>query len=276
MKVSKIPLDADMIQGVTGLSLSEEQLTSCIRKSRLGVRGKAVLVPRYRIDILHPVDIAEEVALGYGIDRIEPEYPPSKRPGALNPTEQFFGEAATVMAGLGMIELMTYELVDERSLYVNFGRQAAATKITVEDPKSIDHSLLRDSLVPCLLSALSSNVKEEYPQRVFEIGRIYQRTDSGVTEAWHLACLSAHAQASYSEARMYLDSFCRTMTGLDSATIAREHWAFAPGRSAGASIGGRHLGVVGEIKPEALAASGINVPVCAFEIDLSALSKQLK
>ena len=46
-------------------------------------RGNAI-IPRYRVDIIHPVDLAEEVAIGYGLDKIEPLYPPSKEPGSLN------------------------------------------------------------------------------------------------------------------------------------------------------------------------------------------------
>lgn len=275
LQVSEVPLDEELVRKVTGLELETRSVVDCIRKCRLDVKKGVVLVPRYRLDILHPVDIAEEVALGYGIDRIIPVYPPSKEPGAFNAFEQLLERIANTMAGSGMIELMTYELIDERTLYTNFER-SSALKVSVEGPKSIEHSLLRDSLIPSLMSALSKNMKEEYPQRVFEIGRVYVRTAKGVNEVWKLACLSAHAQSSFSEAKMFLESFCRTMFGSKLVTRPTSHWAFASGRSASANLKGANLGAVGEIRPDVLASFGIGVPVCGFEVDLSLLAKQLK
>lgn len=275
MHVSRTKLDADMVRRVTGLDLTRRQIVECIRRSRLDVRGNAVLVPRYRLDIIHPVDIAEEVALGYGIDRIVPEYPASRQPGEFNRLNQFMDKAAEVMVASGMIELMTYELTDEKSLYTNFGRPSDHA-VGVEGPKSIEHCLLRDSVIPSLMAAMSGNAKEEYPQRVFEIGRTYAMNGEVIEEAWHLACLMAHAQASFSEAKMYLDSFLRTMVGGASKTEPASHWAFAPGRTARIHVDGEETGAVGELAPQCLAAFGVNVPVCGFEIDLSLLAKRLK
>jgi phenylalanyl-tRNA synthetase beta chain len=174
-----------------------------------------------------------------------------------------------------MIEMMTFELVDEGSLYSNFGRSHAGM-LKVQDPKSIDHSVLRDALIPTLLSSLSSNARSEYPQRVFEIGRVFARSAEGVTESWHLGCLVAHSQSSFSEAKMYLEAACRTLSGKDLSTEPAEHWAFSEGRCASASDGGHALGFVGELRPEAISACGLGVPVSGFEIDLSRLYERLK
>jgi phenylalanyl-tRNA synthetase beta chain len=119
-------------------------------------------------------------------------------------------------------------------------------------------------------------VKSDYPQRVFEVGRVYQRTGEKISESWHLGCLVAHSQATYSEAKMYLEAACKTLTGKSAATTALDHWAFSPGRSASVQLGRRQLGHVGEVKPESLDAFGIRVPVSGFEIDLSGLFERLK
>jgi phenylalanyl-tRNA synthetase beta chain len=233
------------------------------------------MVPRYRIDIIHPVDIAEEVALGYGIDKISPIYPVSKQPGMFNPFDEFLDKASDIMAGSGMIEQMTYELVDAESLYGSFGR-LPTEEIAVENPRSKEHSILRDSLVPSLMTVLSRNVKEDYPQRLFEIGRVYGRTKDGVAESWNLGCLLIHSQASYTEAKMHLESFVRLMTGREVVTNQSSHWAFTEGRSAAVYVGKERVGIVGEVKPEVLEAFGLNLPVSGFEMGLSLLHKQLK
>ncbi|HME19022.1 MAG TPA: phenylalanine--tRNA ligase subunit beta [Nitrososphaerales archaeon] len=271
----KLRLDFELIERSLGLGLTKNQVADCLGRSRLAVIGSQVLAPRFRIDLLHPVDLAEEVALGYGFDRIGPLYPASKQPGSFNALEEFLDRTSTIMAGAGMTELMTFELMDKSSLYDRFGRPSDS-KIAVHDPRSQDHSILRDSLLPPMMAALSGNVKEDYPQRVFEIGRVYARTKGEVRESWSLGCLIAHSQTSFTEAKMYLAAALRTLTGIDPLTAPQEHWAFAEGRSASVSGRGTRLGSVGELKPEALAAFGLNVPAAGFESDLSVLFKLLK
>jgi phenylalanyl-tRNA synthetase beta chain len=268
-------LDLPLIRSVLGLDLTRSQVVEALARSRMTVKGTKVLAPRYRVDLLHPVDIAEEVALGYGIDRIGPIYPPSRQPGIFDKFEEFLDSASTVMAGSGMIELMTFELVDERSLYQNFARPSDA-KIAVHDPRSSEHSVLRDALLPNLMASLAINVRSDYPQRVFEVGRVYSRTAGGVSEAWHLGCLDAHSQSSYSEAKMYLEAAIRVLAGKEATAKEAGYWAFAPGRCASIHVGGSSLGYVGEVKPDALEAFGVKVPVSGFEIDLSALHELLK
>ena len=271
----RLALDFRLVVSALGLDLTKRQVVEALGKSRLSVKGDTAMAARYRIDLLHPIDIAEEVALGYGMDRIESLYPPSNQPGSFHPFEQFLDSTSTVMAGSEMLELMTFELVDEESLYAKFGRSSKG-KIAVHEPRSLERSVLRDSLIPNLMAALSSNVKSDYPQRVFEIGRVYTRTEGGVSEAWRLGCLVAHSQASYSEAKMYLESVCRTLAGKELVAEESQHWAFAAGRCAAVGTAGQPLGHVGELKPEAIDAFGLKVPVSGFELDLSALHKQLK
>jgi phenylalanyl-tRNA synthetase beta chain len=271
----ELPIDRRLVRSVLGLDLSPADISKFLARSRLGVRGTKALGPRYRVDLLHPVDIAEEVALGYGIDRIEPIYPPSGRAGSFNPFEDYMDSISTVMAGAGMTELMTFELTDERPLYTLFQRPSA-DKIVVLNPKSIEHSVLRDSLIPGLMATLSGNVKSDYPQRIFEIGRVYARSEGRVSESWRLGSLVAHSQASYTEAKMFLESFCRVFTGKEATTEPDQHWAFVAGRCARVTVMGANLGHVGEVKPGAIDAFGLGVPVAGFEIDLSALHERLK
>ena len=271
----EIPLDLDLVRSVLGLDLSRKDVILALAKSRMGARGGKALGPRYRVDLLHRVDITEEVALGYGVDRIAPVYPPSGQPGTFNPFEEFLDAVSTLMAGEGMVELMTYELVDEKSLYSSFQRPSS-DKVAVQDPKSLDHSLLRDSIIPSLMAALTGNVKSDYPQRVYEVGRTYSRSESGVVESWHLGCLVAHSQSSFTEAKMYLEALCRLVSEREIATPAGNHWAFAQGRCAGIRMGQKEIGFVGELKPEAIEAFGMGVPVSGFELDLSALYELLR
>jgi len=271
----ELKLDDELVRSALGMNLTHGEIVKSLARSRMGAKGRNAIGPRYRIDLLHQVDVAEEVALGYGMDRISPVYPPSKQPGSFDIFEDFLDSTSTVMAGSGMIEMMTFELTDEKSLYKNFQR-SSAEKVSVLNPKSMEHSVLRDSLIPTLMSSLSGNVRSDYPQRVFEIGRVYTLSSGSVSESWHLGCLVAHSQSSYTEAKMYLESFCRVIAAKEVATSEAQHWAFSPGRCAGVKVDGKELGHVGELKPEAIESFGLAVPVSGFEIDLSALHELLK
>jgi phenylalanyl-tRNA synthetase beta chain len=275
LRPSKVPLDLKLIDEVLGLGLSRAQVVNCLRRSRLDTEGNTVMVPRYRFDIIHPVDVAEEVALGYGFDRVSPLYPESKQPGAFNALSQFLERTADIMAGSGMVELMNYELVDETMLYARFGRPKAA-EIQVENPRSADHSILRDSLIPSLMAALARNIKEDYPQRVFEIGRVYLRQKAEVVEEWRLCSLIAHSQSSYTEAKMHLEALVRLMLGKEATTRPSTHWAFSAGRCAAVHLGSAPIGFVGEVKPEAVSSFNIGVPVAGFELQLGPVFERLK
>ena len=86
----------------------------------------------------------------------------------------------------------------------------------------------------------------------------------------------AHSQAAFSEAKMYLDSVCRLMTGKEMVAKGDAHWAFAQGRCAAVALGNNRIGFVGEVKPEVIDAFGLGVPVSGFEVDLSSLCELLK
>ena len=275
MRPVKLPLDLSLVNSSLGLNLTRREVVEALKRSRLSVQGNTTVAARYRVDLLHPVDIAEEAALGYGVERIGPVYPPSNQPGSFHPFEQFLDATSTIMAGSGMLELMTFELVDKESVYTNFARDSN-DRIAVHEPRSLEHSMLRDSLIPNLMAALSSNMRSDYPQRVFEIGRVYTRAGDGVSEAWHLGCLIAHSSATFSEAKMHIESVYRALTGSELTADEALHWAFAPGRCAAVFRERWPLGHVGELKPEAIDAFRLKVPVSGFELDLSALYKQLK
>jgi phenylalanyl-tRNA synthetase beta chain len=267
---SRIRLDIGLVRDVLGLNLSRPMISSCLSRSRLKLVGNQVLIPRYRIDLLHPVDIAEEVALGYGIDRLDPVYAPSTEAGQLNSFVTKLDRLATIASASGLMETAGYELIDEISLFANFDR-APTDKIEVENPKSRDHSILRDSLIPSLMSVLSRNGKEDYPQRIFEIGRVFKRDAQSVGESWHFCAFTAHSAATFSEAKMYLQGILRVGIGVEARTEQSGHWAFVPGRSAGVMANGKTVGHIGEVKPSALASFGVSVPVSGFEVDVDAL-----
>lgn len=268
---TRMKFDPELTKAMTGLDLTPSQTRDCLRRSRLDLEGGEALIPRYRVDILHPVDLTEEVAIGYGLDRIEPSYPASRDAGSLNPRVVELEGVSECMAMAGFLETMNFDLVDEASLYEKFSRPSQ-DKIEVENPRTIEHSLLRDSILPSLLSVLSRSINAVYPQKVFEVGRVFTRKSTGIVEQPRLGALVAHSSSSFSEAKMYLEALAKEKFRGTLTTTRGSHWAFAEGRCAEVHLDGIKIGQIGELKPSAVAAFGLDVPVAGFEIDLLGLT----
>jgi phenylalanyl-tRNA synthetase beta chain len=270
---TKMKFDGELAAAATGLPLTKKEMKDSLRRSRLDLDGKGfAVIPSYRVDILHQVDLAEEVVIGYGLDRMTPSYPPSSDAGQFDPTVTFVEGLCLTMAEEGFNETMSFDLVDESTLYRNFGR-STDSKLEVDNPRTAEHSLLRDSLLPSLMAVLGRNTKNEYPQRVFEAGKVFLKSGAGLTEATSIAALSAHSSSSFTEAKTHIEALVTRHFGEAADTRPGSHWAFAEGRCAEALIRGTRLGYLGEVKPSALAAFGVDMPVCGFELDLSKRSK---
>ncbi|MEM4733462.1 MAG: phenylalanine--tRNA ligase subunit beta, partial [Candidatus Bathyarchaeia archaeon] len=72
----RMDLSADYAKKVLGFQLTTEQMVQLLLKAGLGVKkisGNAitVIVPCYRVDVMHPVDLVEDLAIAYGYDNIE-------------------------------------------------------------------------------------------------------------------------------------------------------------------------------------------------------------
>ena len=265
---TKMKFDRELATSMTGLDLGLSEMSRCLERSRLGLDGDGdAIIPRYRVDIIHPVDLVEEVVIGYGLDKIEPLYPPSKEPGSLNSGNVALDRVSESVSMAGFIETINFDLVDVASLYTRFSR-SPDSRIEVENPRTVEHSVLRDSILPSLMAALSRNVQATYPQKVYEVGRVFLREGPRIVEKPRLSALTAHSSCSFSEAKMYLEALASAHLGESVQTRPAAHWAFAEGRSAEVFVKDQSIGYLGEVKPSALAAFGLDVPVAGYEIDL--------
>jgi phenylalanyl-tRNA synthetase beta chain len=168
-----------------------------------------------------------------------------------------------------MLESVNFSLTGVEAEYLSFGR-TTQDMLSVDEPKSAEHEVLRDSLIPSLLKSLSRNVHEEYPQKLFEIGKVFHG-ENGIRESWSVAGVTAHNDAGYTEIKSYVQALLRSGFGKPCRTTSAPSPFFIPGRSASIVVDDAVVGAIGEIAPLALEGFKIRVPVAAFEIDLSRL-----
>jgi phenylalanyl-tRNA synthetase beta chain len=285
MDLKRMQIDSSYINQVLGLNLDIHDISFCLNKSRLGTEieekqnGKlACTIPRYRTDIFHQIDIVEEVAIGYGVFNFQPTLPWSKTSGAKSDLTSFFNVAREILIGLGMLEILNFSLVSKKVQYELMGIRDDITKvISVNGTKSSEYEVLRDSLIPSLLQTLSHNIHQEYPQKLFEIGKVFQLSNA-LDEHWNVGVVIAHNTASYTETKSTMQELLNGCFGPKYASMvftpAVYNSMFIQGRCANIIFNEKNIGIIGEITPVAVENFKLRVPVAAFELNMSSLLKK--
>ena len=273
LESKKMTITSTLINQTLGLNLKIPKILSSLKKSRLDAisRGKNIVctIPAYRFDIFGPMDLVEEVALGYGIQNLEPELSPSQTIGQTNNVSMNLKSLSQTMIGLGYSEALNSSLTSKRVLYEMTNREPKKT-ISVLDSKSQEHTVLRDSILPELIENLSRNIHASYPQKLFETGTVFSE-DKPIQEKISFAGISAHQDANFTEIKSVLQSALKTGFNLEIQTKTYLNPIFEEGRSASVLIDKKPVGIIGEINSKTIENYKIRVPVVGFEISLSGL-----
>jgi len=267
----KMTVNISLINEILGLNLTTSKILSSLKKSRLDASSKGLnivcTIPAYRFDIFGPMDLVEEVALGYGIQNLEPTLTPSQTIGQINPTSLQLKLLNQIMIGLGYLEALNSSLTSKRVLYDMTNRDSTKI-ISVLDSKSQEHTILRDSILPELLENLSRNIHESYPQKMFETGTVFT-IDDPISEKISFSSISAHKDANFTEIKSILQSALKTGFGITIETKTSSHPTFEVGHCANVIFNGKSIGVIGKINSKIVENYKIRVPVVGFEISLS-------
>ncbi len=267
-----------------GLNLTGREILNLLRRARYD--GKLVRIsgfeflelqaPFYRTDLMHDVDLIEDVAIMYGYSNFAPQ--PVKVPtvGALAPLTEFTDKLRKLMLGFGAQEVQTFTLVhhDILTTKTNRGGDGKNRKLVkVENKISENYEYLRDEIWSTLIDLLSKNTNREYPQRVFEAGDVVipnARAETGSDTKKHLAFALASSEADFTYAKQVLCSLLASV-GKECKVKETEHDSFIPGRVGEVFVEGKSVGLVGELHPLVLKNLGVEMPICVFEICLNCL-----
>jgi phenylalanyl-tRNA synthetase beta chain len=262
-----------------GLPLDETSLATSLKKMRFDVEpalapgsGARLLVsyPPYRTDIRHPVDLLEDVAIGYGYGNIEPRLVRSMTVGKPRPEETLSERARQVLIGLGYSEIMSLPLTTEEHQFERLRIETPNRYPQVANPKLKAYNAVRTHLMGGLFEALRENRRRPMPQRLFEMDNVVELDDAAETGAGEyrkLALVEIGRESGYATARSALDALLREL-GWQAAYAAIDHSTFVPGRAACVKIDGRPIGILGEVHPEVLANFGLTHPVALAELTL--------
>jgi|Deesub1362A_J573_1020465.scaffolds.fasta_scaffold00072_7 phenylalanyl-tRNA synthetase beta chain len=263
------------VYGLLGLRLSDNEIVKAFERMRYGVEVKAdsfkVKVPAYRADIMHSWDLIEDIAIGFGYDRIEPVYPETNTIGLTHPWFEYRDLAREIMLGLGFLEVITFTLTNEKHQYDYMNRKAKPWEdfVPLQHPLTEDHTILRTSILPSLLEVLSLNKHHPLPQKIFEVGDVVV----GKLNRLKVSAVITHSKANFSEIRSVVQAFMKEI-GFEweaEETEGTKDGAFIPGRGADVIVAEKKVGSFGEIHPEVLERFDLTTPVVGLEVDLSAL-----
>lgn len=246
----------DIVQRI-GVEIAEEMIIASLQKMRMEAVVDAgrftVSVPCYRTDIMHPVDVIEDVAIGFGYENVPPSYPKLGTIGSRLDEEQRSTIIRDVLQGLGFLEVITLMLASDPS-----------EAVIIENPILEEHISLRTSLLPGLIDTLALNQHREYPQMVYEVGEVVRLVADAAQERRLCAGVIASSAASFTEMKKVVKAIFREL-GCPFEVNESSHPSFIEGRRAAILVDEETVGTFGEIDPDILTEHKLIYPVAAFE-----------
>lgn len=246
----------------------------------LGEGKLLVKVPAYRNDILHPVDLVEDVAIAYGYHHITPSLVPTFTVGVETARGAMMNRARQVLTGLGYLEVLTLILSNEGDQFLKLRRSNHDNYVKLLHPISLEQTMVRTSLLPGLLDTLSVNVDQSLPQYIFEVGRVSfldATTEVGAREELRVTAAFVGSRADFAQIKAVMEALVREL-GVAVPVIIRavaptdeSSETFIPGRGAVLEAYGQTLAVFGELHPAVLEAFHLAYPVAFLEMDLEPL-----
>ncbi len=267
----RVKIDGDLVEQVTGLKLSSARIRELLEKARYGISGNHVTVPDYRRDILHVVDVVEDIAIMYGFDRIESAPLASYTVGSSTEMNGFVGKVREIAVGLGFQEILSPILSNKASMEEKMAVSGTGL-VEIENVMSETYSAVRSWLIPVMMEVLSKNKHRDFPQRIFEQGLATTSDKLKVTDRESIAMAVSHTSADFTEIKQCSDAMMNAV-GLGYSVEPYEMKAFIKGRGGRIKVKGKSVGIIGEVSPDVLARWQLEMPVAVLEIDLTELKR---
>lgn len=280
-----------LIRKILGLELSSEELSRSIAKMGGELQGSQTVtdgpnergrwadcvvgeiehiisMPRWRSDIMHPVDVVEDIAIGHGFENL-PEILSRTHLDAIpldsSNLNRRFGEC---MRSCGLQEVQSLTLSNERDQFEIMSWSREDGMAVISNPITSDHTVLRQYILPSLLRLLAANRHHELPQRVYELGTVVRNFNNCQRGAWTCAEVGSGFTASKGIAQALMRDLGAGDNNVEFLPTEPGHGPWIAGRGSHIIVKGKNIGEFGEIDPEVSSKFGIKSPIQAGEIDL--------
>lgn len=280
-----VPFDADFINALGGTQILTSRMKEILSTLGFAIDGDKAHIPSWRHDVSGKADLAEEVLRITGYDFI-PAVSLPKREAISNPALDL-GQARQALlrraaAARGLHETYSWGFCSEAQAAA-FGGQSDALKLL--NPISADLSVMRPRLMPHLVDAVRNNQARGHQDiALFELGAIFEDVTPEGQKITLAGLRTGNRHGLHWAETRPVDVFdikADLFALLDAAGIntkqltvmptMRAPW-FHPGRAGVVGLGPKNfLGAFGQLHPLLLKQFGIDTPVFAFSLFVSAL-----
>jgi len=271
----EIKLDVDYVNKILGSDFKEADVKKLLARMGYDYKNKKALVPNYRADILHPIDLIEDIAIAHGYENFNGTLSKVSSTAQEKPIEIFKNNVRSVLVGLGLIEVKNFHLTNKtaQSKLMNYDIDV----VELENSVTQDYNVLRAWIIPSVLETLKNNKHYDYPQNIFESGVVFKLDDAfetGVHETEHLCIGLCGNDANFTKIKQVLDVISEALNIKYDITDT-EHASFIKGRAGRVLVNGSKIAYIGEIHPQVLCNWTLDMPVAVLEINVTELFRTM-
>ena len=283
----KFKVDINYLKTITGIyDILPEKITKLLEKMELSAKilnpnEIEVLAPITRSDILHPCDIAEDLAISYGYNNIKKELTTTKTHGVQQPYNKLADLFRDEMAMGGYVEFLTMALLSHKDMFTNLLSEKRDDKtVQILYSKSKEFEYIRSSLIPGILKSIEGNKANQLPFKIFEISdvvEINQETEVGAVNRRKLCFAYTNTVSAMEIVQGMVDLLMKKIgLGFNSKNVEKKYYIkksenkiFFEDRQAEIYIlNDIKVGIYGIVHPKVIKNFGIKNPVTLCEIDL--------
>jgi phenylalanyl-tRNA synthetase beta chain len=289
----ELTLRVDRVNTILGTALASADVVALLEPLGLGVVAAdgalRVTVPSFRPDLEREIDLVEEVARLHGLENITSTRPGGReRIGGRTPSQRTRARIAATLRAAGLDEHIGYSFGDPADLArLSWDLASDETLVELINPMSEEQAVMRWTLVPSLLRAVSYNQRRGVPDvHLYEMGTAFL-TAQGRKQPKERLMLAGALTGSWSRPGWnspggILDFFDgKGVLETVMEALHADRWQvresvrgwLQPGRSADVIVAGDVVGWLGEAAPDVLDAFQVTGPVVLFEISVAALLK---
>lgn len=268
----KITVDKKRLEKITGLQKSDAEWKKRLQESGFETVFKGNKIEceysNLRQDILHAVDVIEDVLISEGYNAIPLEEVKLPVVGNESPEALFLDTVRDACIGMNLQEVLTYTLTSKEKQETLIGLKDEKF-VEIANPVSENLCVFRKNIFPEMLAFLAKNKHATYPQHLFEVGKtvaLDANSETGAKETNTLCIVLSSRKTSFSEIKSHLQAL-ETAFGWKTQLKEASHSAFENGQC-GLIQNGNKKGMIGTVNKQTLQNYGLEMPVTVLEIEL--------
>ena len=278
-KSAPIELDfkPDVINAFLGTDISAEEMRSILTTLEFEVKGDKIVAPSFRADIGCMNDVAEEIARIYGYNNIKStSIKGSTTQGGRTPKQKFEVDVEHAMCGMGLNQIQTFSFISPKYYdKIRLPEDSELRKsVVISNPLGEDTSVMRTTSLPSMLEVLARNYNFNNENvKLFEVATVYiPTTPDKLPNENKVLCIGMYGNCDFYTVKGVCENILKLASIKDyTVTACADNASYHPGRCATVNVGGKVIGVLGEIHPLTLRNYDIGTPVYAAELDFDAI-----